>query len=409
MSDFAAWFQEPDKIQLGSIMPALSDLRPMRHSFLKLLPGVIAFLLLALCFVITSLWLQQPSCPPLVWIPRLEHGDIHLGVVGGMGIGLLICFVLVIFGSKGWFGYKERVKHAFSNWVLVFSFLGALVGYFIVLVIASNVKPATAQSGFWPSLLVHIEENPGGLFALMTGLPTLYGLALAVEQLWEIRRAIRSFSELIDRVSVLAKGATSQNPLRIVAYTPSIGYLAQPPDEWNRFMEAIEHKSDGKPIAQIVCLKRDELDDWHKLFIGRTTLRGEIKPDLPESAATTSQSAAVISQPPASPNQPTRPKDATDAGEYLVTRLQKDTNNRDCDNVCRLPFNCLPGYYLFFTKRRAIIVVPLFLPLLLPAKLQSHNAKLPPVQMIGFETTDRAYIKDFEVMFQRYFELNGKV
>jgi hypothetical protein len=354
---------------------------------MKLLPGIIAFCLLAVCFVITSLWLEQPSRPPLIWIPRLEHGDIHLGILGGMLVGLLICFVLVCFGSKGFYGYRARIGHAFSNWVLVLSFLGALIGYFIILVIASNVKPLTAQPGIWPSLMVHIEENPGGLFVLLTGLPTLYGLALAMEQLWEMRRAIRSFSELIDRVSVMAKSATPENPLQIVAYTPAVGYLAQPTNDWNRFMKAVTRRVDtgtGKPVTRIVCLKGAELSTWHKLFEGRTTMRGMIDSTL-SSAATT-------------------------AGEQLVTELGNDQHGNSCDNVCRLPSSCLPGFYLFFTKHSAIIVVPLFLPLLqLPANLQTANATLPTVQMIGFETTDRAYIKDFELMYQRYFELNGKV
>ena len=359
----------------------------MRHALLKLLPGVIAFCLLALCFVILSLWLKQSSRPPLMWIPRVEHGEIHLGVLGGMLVGLLICFVLVIFGAKGWYGYKERVKHAFSNWILVLSFLCALLFYFLVLIIASNVKPATAEHGFWPSLLIHIEDNPGGLFALMTGLPTLYGLALAIEQLWEMRRSIRSFSELIDRVALMAKVATPKNPMRIVAYTPAVGYLAQPSDEWNKFMETVTQRSKtglGEPVTRIVCLGDTELSAWHKRFEGRITMRGKIDAHLSEAATT--------------------------AAEELVTQLGKDRHGNPCDNVCRLPSSCLPGFYLFFTKQRAIIVVPLFLPLHVEtSSLQAHNATLPTVQMIGFETTDRAYIKDFELMFQRYFELRGKV
>lgn len=328
----------------------------------------------------------------VTWLPKKEDGSTHLGVFIGVAIGLAITLVLVFVNSKGWFGYRERIKHAFTNPFFVVSLIAALLLYFAVFAVANAIKPAPVaeQKGLWPSLFYHLEVNPGGWFAVVTGIATLCGLAFALEQLWEMRRAIRSFAELIDRIEDLAKSATPDNPLRIVAYTPAVGYLAQPNEDWLRFKAAVaRHAGAGEPTSQIVCLKQQDLATWHNRFVGRVTLRGKLT-----STDCTS---------------------ATTAAEGLATALQQNAQYgaAAATNVCRLPSDFLPGYYLFFTKRRALIVVPLFFPLPIPnpppTGLADFNERLPTVQMIGFETTDRAYIKDFELMFQRYFELNGKV
>ena len=85
-----------------------------------------------------------------------------------------------------------------------------------------------------------------------------------------------------------------------------------------------------------------ELEIWHRLFTGRTTLKGKVTLENSDKA--------------------------TRAGEGLINDLIRDASNQEVPNmVHRLPANFMPGYYLFFTRERAIIVAPLFLPF--PIKL----------------------------------------
>jgi hypothetical protein len=177
----------------------------------------------------------------------------------------------------------------------------------------------------------------------------------------------------------MAKKATDDNPVRILAYTPAIGYLAQPTRDWNKLYEALKRKTNGRPIANIICLREGDLEVWHKLFVGRRTLRGQV---------TLNQA-----------------NEATRAANNLLGDLGEDSiGNPVSGTVCRLPWRYMPGFYTFLTRERAIIVTPLFLPFPKGAPREQQEG-LPTVQMIGLETSDRAIIRDIEQMYDYYAHL----
>ena len=151
------------------------------------LPKIVAFLLVAVFVVVASIWRSRMDSAELSWMPTKQDGSTHLGVFIGIAIGLAITLVLVCANSKGWFGYRERVKHALTNPFFVVSLIVALFLYFFVFVVANAINPAPVAEPkrFWPSLAYHIEVNPGGWFAVLTGIATLCGLAVALEQLWD--------------------------------------------------------------------------------------------------------------------------------------------------------------------------------------------------------------------------------
>lgn len=236
------------------------------------------------------------------------------------------------------------------------------------------------------SWLVFVKEHPRGTFDVVVGLAGLIGLWLAVvseraarESKREALSAVHTFEDLIDRLCEMAGKATAEHPLRILAYTASIGYIAQPTEQWNRLHEALRRRVNGRPVTKIICLRQSDLDVWHKLFVGRVTLRGEITADVAEAA--------------------------TLAANTLLDELQRDGfGNVIPDAVARLPRYFMPGFYLFFIRNRAMIISPLFFPFPrgAPQKLQET---LPTVQMIGLDTPDRAVIAQVEQLYRYYSSL----
>jgi hypothetical protein len=174
----------------------------------------------------------------------------------------------------------------------------------------------------------------------------------------------------------MAKNATPDAPLKILAYTPAIGFLAQPINDWNRLRNALDQKPNGRPIVEVVCLRERDLSIWHKLFIGRTTLRGVVTSNMTD--------------------------DATIAANTLLSHISQDGVGKPIQGtVHRLPWRFMPGFYLFIIRERAIIVTPLFMPFPKGAPKQKQES-LPTVQMIGVETQDRAIIRDVESIFNYY-------
>lgn len=336
-------------------------------------PGISAFVISAAILVTLSVWIghDAPSGKPwtqLIW-PQLIHRNFWLGFF----FGIIAFYLPIFFVRKGFTEFRSHAKSALMTGTflkyLALSVLAVAVSIWLATAVAPEDRRTPWQSFWW-----RVAKEPGGFFIIFTGLPTLCFLALAVQQLREIRRTISSFSELIDRVCDLADKATNANPIRILAYTPAVGYLARPDAEWDQFQKAIARKDSKGPIAEIICLQETDLASWHDLFVGRQTSR-DIDLEMTREAST--------------------------LAEGLLRDLQQDTHYKACKSVHRLPFDFMPGYYFFFTKDRALIVVPLFLPLPGSAP-EPRQQQLPTVQMIGFETAERALIQDVEQMYDYY-------
>jgi hypothetical protein len=149
--------------------------------------------------------------------------------------------------------------------------------------------------------------------------------------------------------------------------------------DWIRFHNAITTKDEGRPRTNIVCLDHDDLGVWHRLFEGRRTLRKKLQLQDVDTA--------------------------TKAAEGLLEDLQRDSFGKKVPGtVHRLPWHLMPGFYVFFTRRRALIVTPLFLPFPRGAP-KSLQEELPSVQMIGLETGDRSVINDIEKLYAYYASL----
>lgn len=337
----------------------------------------ITLVFLGMFIAIISSWIA--STPNISRIPPLfsllKEREIFIFALGFFA-SLILCISLAILANKGFSQWIDPLIHGIrSRSFLLALTISTIIFFFCVIVV--KIILLKHQKGM-AGVVELIDNDPGGIFAILTGLATLYGVLLTLQSVREVRRTIGSFSDLIDRIEKMAKTATHNNPLHILAYTPAIGYLAQPDLDWNKFSEAVRRRPAGKPITKFTCLRESDLEIWHRLFTGRTTLKGKVTLENSDRA--------------------------TRAGEGLINELIRDASNEEVPNmVHRLPANFMPGYYLFFTRERAIIVAPLFLPFPKGAPTQQEN--IPTVQMIGLETQDRAIIRDINQIYNYYSQL----
>jgi hypothetical protein len=356
-------------------------IRFLRNKCPQYVAGICAVFFILFAPLALSLWHAHAHGSSSTWVPEVRLRSFYLGVLAGMGLFL----VLLPAAARGFAPFFAPLRHAVGTrrfWSLV---IISVVCLFVVLHFADKLERKPGQAPF-DSWVVLIEKNPGGIFALVTGVATVIALFYTWQGLSDIRRSISSFSDLIDRVCVMARDATFEDPLKMLAYTPAIGYLSQPITDWNRFRDALTETREGKeqvskPIVEIVCLREGDLDVWHKLFVGRKTLAGKVDLDLATKA--------------------------TAAATHFLAKLSKDGDGNpitEAVRVHRLPWRFMPGFYVFITRQRAIIVTPLFLPFPKGAP-KDDQEKLPPVQMIGLETQDRAIIQDAQNIFAYYRDL----
>jgi hypothetical protein len=242
-----------------------------------------------------------------------------------------------------------------------------------------------------------ILKDPGGLFAAFMGLVTIIGFAVTLHDLREIRRRITTFPDLISRLNSMLKDLGQNDVLRFLAYTPSLGYIALEDRDFIEFYRAVVGlDANNKPKVDMVCLSKKDLKEWHDLFIGRRTRRKKL--DTP---------GRVTAGGPQKPEEPGRVDQnladhATLEGEHIVDLIAGEAvHSNDENRVSRLPFEFLPGYYFFVSPDRVLVVAPLQLPFPKGAP-KSAQEKHGTVQMLGFETNDRAIIRDFTDLHESY-------
>lgn len=164
-----------------------------------------------------------------------------------------------------------------------------------------------------------------------------------IDQQKDLRLPITSFNELMKIVSDLIRRTGRHDTVRILAYTPALGYLARTQEESNALLEALNLRGGRVKIA---CLQEQELWTWHTMFKNKRTARGVIDCELI--------------------------KNANLAAERVLRDLEHaGSADPEQKNVFRKSFCELPDYYAFANRDRAVIVVPFSLPQL-PMRTQEH-------------------------------------
>ncbi len=141
------------------------------NAILRYLPGIASAVFIVGGFITVSVWFACDQHSAFGWLPQASNRSFYLGVFAGMGI--VVCVLPL--ASKGFAPFIQPLKHAvisrFFFWLLVIS--TALL--FLTLHLADTLerKPGQERLDSWLAL---VEKNPGGIFAIFTGLATVLAL-----------------------------------------------------------------------------------------------------------------------------------------------------------------------------------------------------------------------------------------
>lgn len=303
----------------------------------------------------------------------------------GIVIGFIVLgFVVLIFR-------KDRIAH-FSE---PFSWKEYWHYYVYATIASILVALVTALFLQSPQNIIEAMNNPGGLFTIIFAVITVVGLWFTVDSALSFRKIITSFSQLHERlIHIIDETLKSDNKderLRILAYTPAIGFLALPSTQWDKLEIGLVSLAKNKKL-EIITLDDEDLAYWHRLFIGRNTLR--VSRSINSDFLQYTDAVSAI--------------DAAEAiFDSILGKLQDQENEKQQYNkhhkdfLVRKKFEMMPGFYLIFNDEKAIIVNPFFTPFAFgtPIEIQTRVSR---VQMFGVETSDWRVVEDVKELYDTY-------
>ncbi|MFZ4724290.1 MAG: hypothetical protein ACOYMD_02485 [Paludibacter sp.] len=220
--------------------------------------------------------------------------------------------------------------------------------FYVFILIAISV----IVSIFFPSKFRSLIENPGGIFALVTGFFTLLGTFIAVQTILEMKRTITTYTQLLIRLTELIQSASDKDEeIKILCYFPL-------PGSWQVKIENVKNDletslRDKKRKIKIICLcdvdhfkflltiakKRNE--QKNKKISAEMLLDFQIKT---ENLLTT-----------------------LNGEEKYPTKILEKENKKEKhfrSKPLRISSKDIPPYYFFVSDHRAIIVTPVGLPII---------------------------------------------
>jgi len=204
-----------------------------------------------------------------------------------------------------------------------------------------------------------VLDSPGTIFSLVTGIATLFGLALAIGFLREslyISR-ILTFRDLTREVSMLIKDASRNKALlKIVCFTPAIGNVSYPED-FARVKRTL-NETEKLDFIQMVCLDRIKLKKFYDRY-------ATVNPQL--------YSQSEVGK-------------AYQEAEAIIARI-----NEDRGQAIRKGIDKLPMFHILFTAKRGIV----YLPLADYVYLFNTESSPTPVMLVQPKTTKRVEILGF--------------
>ncbi len=238
-----------------------------------------------------------------------------------------------------------------------------------IFIFLTLVIVGAASSLTWTDFTARLANNPGGWFAILTGIASLLGVYLTFMQVIEIKNSIVSFSDFIDRVQTLINETERNDIVRMMLHTPATGCLALPDDIWQSLSRTI---IGAQCKFQITCLSQKTEKAWFEQY--------KDPADADKSAQTESR-IAVGRKWSKKIRDTVEPQGRASAAAAATEEGVADAG------VVVGEWNDLPQCYFIANKSRAIVVVPFFLPT--PSiNIFVRSVHYRNVDMVGFETSN---------------------
>ena len=213
-----------------------------------------------------------------------------------------------------------------------------------------------------------VFNNPGGLFAIITGVFSVVALYLTLAAVLEIRHSITSFADYIYKFERLINETAPDDFVNICVHTPATGCLALPHHIWQRIHARLGERNVNYAL---VCLGQDEMRNWFEKFLldvqGNPSRVQEMKERM-ETGLEYSQD--IKNDAMRAPNM----RDINANAEHKIPKLIETSWDR------------LPSVYFIANRNRAIVAAPFFLPK--RNQISSIGTFNERVEIIGFETGD---------------------
>jgi hypothetical protein len=337
-------------------------------------------------------------CSTFVFIPLFDEKSFFARRVplcvafGSCAIGMLLgimiwrCYRICAPEAAGPSELLDPLKSRHSRRVAGAAALASLAVAGIGLALYLAIESGGSLSGILYIICKYMLHEPGGYFALLTGILTVIGTYMAVHAILEVRQTITSFPQLLDRLTFMLDEEDKDPDLGVcfLAKTPLTG-------SWNvpkRFSKNLENAL-CKPTTKVTlaCLEFGATkahEQFLNLFIDKAMPIGKsIKKDDVEAYIKTCTVVEDV---------------ITGRIRDPKTAQYKDVNR--IGEVIGLGDDQMPDYYFFFSSERAIIVVPVNMPTIRFPFSKLHS--FVHVETLGFETTDKRIIATLRHEFDRY-------
>ena len=296
-----------------------------------------------------------------------------------------------------WYKWQHYERRPCDNVLAVFfskttgrdSLTAAILTLLATILCLILVSFAYGAAGLKDELFLRLLiDNPGGLFALLTGTGTLVGTYVAVQSILEMKHTIVSFAQLVDRVTSLIEEAQgSAEGVVFLAYTIQPGAFNIDTGLSERLRQALRNPHTK---IRVVCLSQEEHNKWLKLFENAGTAeKGTIEAGRLEAFDAECEDIlrVVGGHSHQVRKSPVLTESWTKEEMYRATPV-------------RLNWTEMPGYYFFVSAQRAILAVPIGMPRCYnPAP---GRGGVISVETLGFETSDRRIVQMLGREFERY-------
>lgn len=244
----------------------------------------------------------------------------------------------------------------------------------------------------------YLTTNPGSVFALFTGIITIFGFWFTIEGLQEIRSGIHSFEEMLSRVCELIEETKEDDCVKILSKTPATGCLALKSNVWEQLPNILqERKKMLRCRVKIICLGHEEMEKWYSNYRNKTpeTIK-KATIDTFEILDTFGGWSESLEHAKKSQNARQAISNSNNADDTsILNGLDEAVNKCERKLAKFLRWDEMPGYYIFCNSKRAIFALPLNMPSLTAARqpeasgTTAEDGDIRP-EMIGFESSQFA-------------------
>ncbi len=289
------------------------------------------------------------------------YGDMRLHSISWylyVSVVSILVYVSIIRGRA-----FKLLRHQIFSDMNVIKGIGAALGVGIFLTLGLvTVAPASGIEDTMSDYFARLADNPGGFFAVATGLFTVAGVTITLFQVMEQKTSIVSFGDFINKATALIAETNGNDYVRMLVLTPAMGCLAVRHEVWTALSD--EMRKSGARIS-LTCLDDQAMQEWFDLYL--EGISNKKKPEwLGNIEAGMGQVRGIKLQ------------------LAETARLHPDQENLE---ILQGDWKDIGTTYMIANRQKAIVVAPFFLPQPGGPIFREYDLGRM-VQMIGFETKD---------------------